>query len=153
MNLGKVVGTVVSTRKEPSLDGIRFLLVRLLDEKGREAIFFAGRDEQLVCALAYRNVFSGGIGTTYNIIPRHFADICRLSFAGDAEGAGKVQDEANRVVTLMIESENWSYRKAMMKYIGLDCGWCRYPFAPLSDAEYDAYAKRIDALGILHKAV
>ena len=124
-------------------------LRRKLDEAGKEAIFFAGRDEQLVCALAYRNVFSGGIGTTYNIIPRHFADICRLSFAGDAEGAAKVQDEANRVVTLMVESENWSYRKAMMKYIGLDCGWCRYPFAPLSDAEYDAYAKRIEALGIL----
>ena len=124
-------------------------LKRRLDEAGTEAIFFAGRDEQLVCALAYRNVFSGGIGTTYNIIPRHFANICRLSFAGDAAGAAKVQDEANRVVTLMVESENWSYRKAMMKYIGLDCGWCRYPFAPLSDAEYDAYAKRIEALGIL----
>ena len=124
-------------------------LKRKLDEAGKEAIFFAGRDEQLVCALAYRNVFSGGIGTTYNIIPKHFAEICRLSFAGDSEGAAKVQDEANRVVTLMVESENWSYRKAMMKYIGLDCGWCRYPFAPLSDAEYDAYAKRIEALGIL----
>ena len=126
-------------------------LKRKLDDAGREAIFFAGRDEQLVCALAYRNVFSGGIGTTYNIIPRHFADICRLSFAGDAEGAAKVQDEANRVVTLMVESENWSYRKAMMKYIGLDCGWCRYPFAPLTDEEYDAYAKRIKALGILQE--
>jgi len=36
MNLGRVVGTVVSTRKEPVLEGIRFLLVRLLDEKGKE---------------------------------------------------------------------------------------------------------------------
>ena len=36
MNLGKVVGTVVSTRKEPVLDGIRFLLVRLVDTEGKE---------------------------------------------------------------------------------------------------------------------
>ena len=128
-------------------------LKRRLDEQGKEAIFFAGRDEQLVCALAYRNVFSGGIGTTYNIIPRHFSEICRLSFAGEAEAAAKVQDEANRVVSLMVESENWSYRKAMMKYIGLDCGWCRYPFAPLSDAEYGAYARHIEALGILPRGV
>ena len=127
-------------------------LRRKLVEKGKEAIFFAGRDEQLVCALAFRNVFSGGIGTTYNIIPRHFAEICRMSFAGDAEGAARMQDEANRVVELMIESENWSYRKAMMKYIGLDCGPYRYPYAPLTDAEYEAFAKRIDALGILPKA-
>ena len=127
-------------------------LRRKLVEKGKEAIFFAGRDEQLVCALAFRNVFSGGIGTTYNIIPRHFAEICRMSFAGDAVGAAKMQDEANRVVELMIESENWSYRKAMMKYIGLDCGPFRYPFAPLTDEEYAAYARRIDALGILPTA-
>ncbi|MDP1828475.1 MAG: EutN/CcmL family microcompartment protein [Archangium sp.] len=31
MLLGKVVGTVVATRKEPTLDGSRFLLVRGLD--------------------------------------------------------------------------------------------------------------------------
>ena len=36
MNLGKVVGTVVSTRKEASLSGIRFLLVRLCDSEGKE---------------------------------------------------------------------------------------------------------------------
>ena len=36
MNLGRVVGTVVATRKENSLDGLRFMLVRHLDEKGKE---------------------------------------------------------------------------------------------------------------------
>ncbi|HMO50466.1 MAG TPA: EutN/CcmL family microcompartment protein [Kiritimatiellia bacterium] len=36
MILAKVVGTVVSTRKEPSLDGLKFLLVRAIDEEGRE---------------------------------------------------------------------------------------------------------------------
>jgi microcompartment protein CcmK/EutM len=36
MQLAKVVGTVVSTRKESSLDGLTFLLVRPVDEEGRE---------------------------------------------------------------------------------------------------------------------
>lgn len=40
MNLGKVVGTVVSTRKEPVLDGIRFLLVRLVDPDGKDISAF-----------------------------------------------------------------------------------------------------------------
>ena len=31
MLLGKIVGTVVATRKEPELDGLRLLLVRELD--------------------------------------------------------------------------------------------------------------------------
>lgn len=35
MQLAKVVGTVVSTRKEPSLDGLKFLLVRGVDEEGK----------------------------------------------------------------------------------------------------------------------
>lgn len=36
MNLGKVVGTVVSTRKESSLEGLRLMLVRYVDEAGNE---------------------------------------------------------------------------------------------------------------------
>jgi len=36
MTLGKVVGTVVATRKEPTLDGLRFMLVRAVDGDGKE---------------------------------------------------------------------------------------------------------------------
>ena len=36
MQLAKVIGTVVATRKEPSLDGLKFLLVRPVDGEGKE---------------------------------------------------------------------------------------------------------------------
>lgn len=36
MNLGKVVGTVVATRKEPTMDGLKFMLVKHLDAEGKE---------------------------------------------------------------------------------------------------------------------
>jgi microcompartment protein CcmK/EutM len=36
MTLGKVVGTVVATRKEPSLDGLKFMVVRTVDAEGKE---------------------------------------------------------------------------------------------------------------------
>ena len=116
---------------------------------GKETIWFAGCDEQLLCGLALGNVFSGGIGTTYNIIPKHFAKICELAAKGDFRSAAKWQDEANQVVELMIESDNWSYRKAMMTFIGLDCGAFRKPFEPLTPAQYKAYAKRFAKLGIV----
>ena len=93
-------------------------------------------------------MFSGGIGTTYNIIPKHFAQIAKLAAAGKFREAAKWQDEANQVVELMIESDNWSYRKAMMKFIGIDCGPYRPPFEPLTAKQYAAYAKRFAALGI-----
>lgn len=36
MQLARVVGTVVSTRKEESIQGLKLLVVRPLDEEGRE---------------------------------------------------------------------------------------------------------------------
>jgi microcompartment protein CcmK/EutM len=36
MNLGKVVGTVVATRKEASMDGLKFMLVKHVDLEGKE---------------------------------------------------------------------------------------------------------------------
>ena len=139
----------------PNVKGIKYTgrdyyaaqrLHRMLD---RETVWFAGCDEQLLCALALGNVFSGGIGTTYNIIPRHFARICALAERNDFRAAAELQDEANRVVELMIESDNWSYRKAMMKFIGLDCGWYRPPFEPLTGEQYSDYTRRFAALGIV----
>ena len=37
MQLARVVGTVVSTRKEPNLEGLKLLVVKPLDEEGRDA--------------------------------------------------------------------------------------------------------------------
>ena len=58
MQLAKVVGTVVSTRKEDSLEGLKLLLVRAVDEEGRETGTFlvaadavgAGPDELVLIA-------------------------------------------------------------------------------------------------------
>ena len=36
MNLGKVVGTVVATQKEASMDGLKFMLVKHVDPEGKE---------------------------------------------------------------------------------------------------------------------
>lgn len=36
MYLAKVVGTLVATRKEPSLDGLKFLVLKQLDIEGAE---------------------------------------------------------------------------------------------------------------------
>ena len=36
MTLGKVVGTVVATRKEASMDGLKFMVVKTVDPEGKE---------------------------------------------------------------------------------------------------------------------
>lgn len=35
MQIARVLGTVVSTQKEPSLTGVKFLILQVIDEEGR----------------------------------------------------------------------------------------------------------------------
>ena len=58
MQLGRVAGTLVSSRKDPSIEGLKFLLVRALDMDGEETGGFlvamdavgAGVDEVVMVA-------------------------------------------------------------------------------------------------------
>ncbi|MBR4654539.1 MAG: dihydrodipicolinate synthase family protein [Kiritimatiellae bacterium] len=117
----------------------------------KEAIFFAGRDEQFACAMALGNVFSGAIGTSENFLPRHFANIYECCMRNDFAQAAKWQDEVNRFVEVMIADENWSCWKALAKHIGIDCGPARRPYEPLSQAEERKWVKRFADLGIVPK--
>lgn len=127
----------------PNVRGIKYTgsnfyacerLKRMLD---KETIWFNGCDELLISALAMGEVFSGGIGLNYNIIPQHFARICDLCAANDFRAAARWQLEVNRLVDLVLDglADNWSRFKVFMKAVGIDCGPCRAPYAPLTDEE------------------
>ena len=117
----------------------------------KEAIFFAGADEQVLSALS-TGIFAGCIGTSQNVIPEHFARICSHAAANDVAAASKLQDEAVKFVELLIARPNGSWHKSMMKYIGLDCGEGRAPNGrPLSAAERKELFAAMDALGFIKK--
>jgi dihydrodipicolinate synthase/N-acetylneuraminate lyase len=118
----------------------------------RPAIFFAGADEQELCAFAYGDTFSGCIGTTDNMIPAHHARICALAAEGRFAEAQPLMDEVVRFVDLVVSAPNASYWKSVMRYIGLDCGPARSPAGqPLGEAEYQAYAAKVEALGFIER--
>ena len=118
----------------------------------KPAIFFTGADEQELCAFACGDTFSGCIGTTDNMIPAHHAQICRLAAAGRFAEAAKVMDEVVRFVELVASAPHASYWKSIMRYIGLDCGPARSPAGqPLTEAEYAAYAAKLDKLGFVKR--
>ena len=116
----------------------------------KETVWFAGCDELLVSALALGDTFDGGIGLNYNIIPRHFSKICELCAKNDFRSAAKWQAEANELVDIVVDSfaDNWSSFKVLMKAVGIDCGYCRAPYAPLTKAQERAVLTRFSALGI-----
>ena len=121
---------------------------RMLD---KETIWFNGCDELLISALAMGDVFSGGIGLNYNIIPGHFAKICDLCAANDFRAAARWQLEVNRLVDLVVDCfpDNWSGFKVFMKAVGIDCGACRAPYAPLTDEEEQAALAKFRNLSLL----
>lgn len=49
MNLGRVIGTVVATRKETSMDGIKFMLVRHVDPEGKDTGSFVVAADAVGC--------------------------------------------------------------------------------------------------------
>jgi len=139
--------------KIPNLCGVKYTganffsvqqLVRLLD---RPIALMSGFDEQFVAAQSFG--FHGGIGSTFNFAPKFYAEIYRLYHEGKIQEAAAVQAEINQVTLLMGQYENWSYRKAIMRYIGFDCGASRAPYAPLSEQEYETFAKKLDQIDVL----
>lgn len=126
-----------------------FSVQQLVRNIGRPIVTMSGFDEQFVAGQSFG--FAGGIGTTFNFAPKFYADIFGHYQDGNIAEAARIQEDINRVTNLMVSYENWSYRKAIMKYIGFDCGAARAPYAPLTNAEFDAFAKKLDGLGVLKR--
>ena len=86
------------------------------------------------------------------MIPAHHAQICRLAAAGKFAEAAKPMDEVVRFAELVVGAPHASYWKSIMRYIGLDCGPARSPAGqPLTEAEYAAYAAKLDKLGFIKR--
>lgn len=123
-------------------------LIRHLDEP---IVAMSGFDEQFIAGQSFG--FRGGIGSTFNFGAKFYAGIYENYHSGNIQEAARLQEQINRVTHLMVSYENWSYRKAIMKYLGFDCGASRAPYAPLSNAEHEIFERQLDELGILERNV
>ncbi len=121
----------------PNLAGIKFTHENLMEylaclrfEGGRYDILF-GRDECLVAALALGA--KGAIGSTYNYIAPVFRELLGAFALGDLALATERQEQANRLIEVMIQHGGQSAAKAIMGMTGIDCGPCRPPLSTLSE--------------------
>ena len=142
----------------PNVKGMKYTgtdfyaVQRLKRRLDKEVVFLSGSDQHFIAALAFGNVFSGCIGTVQNIVPKHFVRIYEAMRGGDWRTASAVQDETNRIVEFVCHSHaNMSFRKGMMRYIGLDCGSFRAPDQPLSEADYAELVRAADAFGLVRR--
>jgi len=91
-----------------------------------------GPDEMLTGGLAMGMV--GGIGSTYNLMPRHYLDIYRYVTSGDLAQARDRQAVVNDVIyeLLRISSGVIPGIKLGLKILGYDVGGARKPFQAIS---------------------
>lgn len=106
----------------------------------RDLTVFNGFDEMLVAGLSMGA--DGGIGSTYNFMPKIILEIYKSFNNGDISAAQKAQEKANRIIADMIPYGVFQMEKEILNQLGVPVGECRKPFLPLS-TEGKAKAKEI----------
>jgi N-acetylneuraminate lyase len=91
-----------------------------------------GHDEVFLGGLALGA--DGAIGSTFNLLTRHFREISRRHSSGDVSGAHDLQVDVNRFIEVLIGAGVFPGIKHLLERLGIPCGPCRRPFLPLSDA-------------------
>ena len=121
-----------------------YTMHRIKELRGGDVNVLNGPDECLLCGLTMGA--DGGIGATYNVMPRMFRQIYDRFRAGDIEGARQAQYKANRLIEVIIRFGVQASLKEMLGMLGYDCGYCVYPQKRLSDEERQGLKKALDEM-------
>ena len=92
-----------------------------------------GYDEAFLSGLSMGA--DGMIGSTVNFMARKFIALRDAFHAGRNSEAFRLQREANEIIETLVEVGVFNAVKYAMQLRGVDCGHCRGPFKPLTDAD------------------
>jgi N-acetylneuraminate lyase len=91
-----------------------------------------GYDEAFLSGLSMGA--QGMIGSTVNFMAKKFIALRDAFVSGRNDEAFRLQGEVNEIVEVMVEVGVFNAVKYAMTLRGMDCGSCRAPFKPLTDA-------------------
>lgn len=107
-----------------------------------------GYDEILISGLAFGAV--AGVGSTYNYLPDVYHGILKAMEEGNLSKARELQMKSIEIVNIIIKyGGGVRGGKAIMNLIGIECGQCRLPVAPMSDEEYSMLKDDLLKIGFL----
>lgn len=140
----------------PTLAGIKFTDEDLDDYaqarelgKNRYSLLF-GRDEILLSGLERGAI--GAVGSTYNYAAPIYHRIMRAFAAGDLEAARRDQQRVREFIDIMNQSGGLPAGKAIMRFIGFDCGPVRLPLTPLEPGHESVFHNRLTEIGFFDYA-
>lgn len=118
--------------------GIKFTSFNLyqlerIKNNNRDLSIFNGYDEVLLYGLMAGA--DGGIGSTYNAIPRMYVSLYESYLKNDFTTAKEIQSKINAIITVMCQVGVNQAVKEMLKLQGFECNGCRSPFHAISPEE------------------
>jgi N-acetylneuraminate lyase len=138
-------------KEVPTFAGIKFTHEDLddyrlcLEEKTENLEIFFGRDELLLDALT--RGATGAVGSTYNFATPLYRRIVAAYTAGEIEEARRLQVLATNAIRCMVEAGGMTAIKAVMAFVGLDCGAPRLPMEEPTASQKATLKAQLDALG------
>lgn len=116
--------------KEASTDISKILRIRY--ECPEDFYIWSGNDDQTVPIMSLGG--QGVISVLSNIFPEETVLMAEAALSGDFQTAAKLQRHFLPVIDMLFSEVNPIPVKYAMQKIGFDCGPCRLPLGPLSEA-------------------
>ena len=99
----------------------------------------------LICGLVMGA--DGGIGSTYNVMPKEFRQIIEAYKSGNIAEAKEIQEKVNAVITVIIKHGVIPTVKYMLTMLGFDVGNVEKPGRVFTDEEKEMIKKDLIAAG------
>ena len=106
-----------------------------------DKVVYNGFDEMFLAGLSMGA--DGGIGSTYNFMADKFVKIKEYFESGNLQKAMELQQEANRIITILCKIGVMQAEKEVLNQIGFDFGVCRHPFGEPDDEQKELIRKEI----------
>lgn len=125
-------------------DTNQLLFREIIDSCKGKLNIFSGPDEMLLSFLTMGG--HGGIGSTYNAMPRLYASLWKNWQAGNLKRAQELQYAIDRYVIVLMRYGVMAATKATMTFLGVPVGEARRPYVPLTAEQKVALRKDLDAI-------
>ena len=128
-----------------------FTMHRIKELRGGNINVINGPDECLLCGLAMGA--DGGIGATYNVMPKLFSQIYNSFRAGDIDAARAAQYKANKLIEILLKFGVVCGVKDILTMLGYDCGYQVYPQKRFTDEERTAFRAELEKIHYMQEYV
>ncbi|WP_085506094.1 N-acetylneuraminate lyase [Thalassobacillus devorans] len=110
-----------------------FFLLERIRHKFPEKLIYSGFDEMLLPASVLD--IDGAIGSTFNLNGQRAKQIFELAQSGKNQEARAVQEVTNDLIAEILDNGLYQTIKEVLKYKGVDAGFCRKPMRALTEIE------------------